>query len=48
MQGVYRVDEIRAAEQALLREVPDDTLMLRAAHGLGAHCARLLDRVYGS
>ena len=48
MRGVWRVAEIRAAEEALMREVPDGTLMRRAAAGLARRCALLLGRVYGA
>src|SRR3978361_1940279 len=48
MRGVYAVDEIRAAEDALMARLPDAALMARAAQGLAVECARLLGRVYGA
>ncbi len=47
MRGVYRVDEIRAAEDALMARLPEGALMARAATGLAVECAALLGRVYG-
>jgi hydroxyethylthiazole kinase-like uncharacterized protein yjeF len=46
--GAWRVAEVRAAEQALMARLPEGTLMQRAATGLAARCAGLLDRVYGA
>jgi len=52
MREAYRVDAVRAAEQALMALVPDGTLMRRAAAGLAAVSASLLLRspgyVYGA
>jgi hydroxyethylthiazole kinase-like uncharacterized protein yjeF len=49
MRGVWRVTQVRAAEQALMATLPPGTLMQRAAAGLARCCARLLaKRVYGS
>src|SRR5580693_10271171 len=52
MREAYRVDSVRAAEQALMALVPDGALMRRAAAGLAAACASLLARspgyVYGA
>lgn len=48
MRGVYDVATVRETEQVLLDELPDGTLMQRAAHGLAVTCARVLGRVYGS
>ena len=48
MHGVFTVRDVRAAEEELMRRVPPGALMQRAAHGLAAHCARLLGRVYGA
>src|SRR6266568_858781 len=52
MRDAYQVDAVRAAEQALMRTVPDGALMARAAAGLASVCASLLarhpGRVYGS
>jgi len=52
MREAYRVDAVRAAEQALMALVPDGTLMRRAAAGLAAACTSLLARspgyVYGA
>ena len=48
MRGVYSVEEIRAAEEALMARLPAGALMARAAAGLAVECGRLLDRVYGA
>lgn len=48
MKGVYTVDEVRAAETALMARLPDGALMQRAARALSVHCGLMLDRVYGS
>ena len=48
MRGIYSVDEVRAAEAALMATLPDGALMQRAAHALSVHCGRLLGRVYGA
>lgn len=48
MRNAYGVEEVRAAERALLAELPDGELMRRAATGLATVCARLLGRVYGA
>jgi hydroxyethylthiazole kinase-like uncharacterized protein yjeF len=48
MKGIYSVDELRAAEQALMATLPEGALMQRAAHALSGHCAQLLDGVYGA
>ncbi|MCU1658828.1 MAG: putative carbohydrate kinase [Pseudonocardiales bacterium] len=48
MQGVYSVEDVRAAEQALMAVLPPGALMQRAAHALSVHCGQLLGRVYGS
>lgn len=52
MRHAHTVEQIRAAEAALMARLPDGTLMQRAATGLAATCARLLTgrrgRVYGS
>src|SRR5579875_3801752 len=51
MQGVYPVEQIRAAEEALMATLPDGALMARAAQGLATECARLLGEsggVYGA
>lgn len=42
MQGVHTVDEVRAAEDAVLARVAEQELMLRAATGLARTCAELL------
>jgi hydroxyethylthiazole kinase-like uncharacterized protein yjeF len=44
----WRVADIRTAEEALLARLPEGTLMQRAAAGLAARCAQLLDGVYGA
>lgn len=48
MIAVHTVEEIRAAEDALLARLPDGALMQRAVAGLVTVCARLLDGVYGA
>ncbi|MGK5529167.1 NAD(P)H-hydrate dehydratase [Streptomyces sp. URMC 129] len=49
MRTAYRVETVRAAEQALMARLPEGTLMARAAAGLAAACADLLGpRRYGS
>ncbi len=48
MRGVYSVEQIRAAEDALMARLPDGVLMQRAATGLAVECAALLSRVYGA
>ncbi|OIK25936.1 bifunctional ADP-dependent (S)-NAD(P)H-hydrate dehydratase/NAD(P)H-hydrate epimerase [Streptomyces malaysiense] len=42
------METVRAAERALMARLPEGALMQRAAAGLGAACAELLGRVYGS
>src|SRR5580700_11017306 len=48
MRNAHAVADIRAAEQALMAQLPPGTLMQRAAAGLAAICASVLDRVYGA
>jgi ADP-dependent NAD(P)H-hydrate dehydratase / NAD(P)H-hydrate epimerase len=48
MRTAHVVSDVRAAESALMAELPDGTLMQRAAAGLAAVCAGVLGRVYGS
>jgi hydroxyethylthiazole kinase-like uncharacterized protein yjeF len=48
MRNAHRVEVVRAAEQQLLRNLPEGALMLRAAAGLAVATARRLGRVYGS
>src|SRR5215469_18614082 len=48
MRLAHTVAAVRVAEQALMRTVPEGALMQRAAAGLAAACASLLDRVYGA
>ncbi|HEX6968991.1 MAG TPA: NAD(P)H-hydrate dehydratase [Micromonosporaceae bacterium] len=51
MRAVYRVADVRAAEEALMATVPTGTLMARAAAGLARRCALLLAEqggVYGA
>ncbi|HEY2175270.1 MAG TPA: NAD(P)H-hydrate dehydratase [Mycobacteriales bacterium] len=48
MRGVWPVAAVRAAEEALMAQLPDGVLMQRAAAGLATHCAAALDRVYGA
>ncbi|MEU7134575.1 NAD(P)H-hydrate dehydratase [Streptomyces sp. NPDC046261] len=48
MRTGYSVETVRAAERALMAELPEGALMQRAAAGLAAACADLLGRVYGA
>ena len=48
MRSAYRVDTVRAAEQALLATVPDGTLMQRAAAGLASACMSMLQAQPGA
>jgi len=45
---VYSVEEVRAAEAALMATLPAGALMHRAAHALAVQCAQLLGGVYGA
>lgn len=44
----HTVEQVRAAESALMAELPPGTLMQRAAAGLAAACADFLGGVYGA
>jgi ADP-dependent NAD(P)H-hydrate dehydratase / NAD(P)H-hydrate epimerase len=48
MHGVYTVEEVRAAEAAVMATLPHGALMERASHALAVHCGTLLGRVYGA
>ncbi|NYI05944.1 NAD(P)H-hydrate epimerase [Allostreptomyces psammosilenae] len=50
MRTAHRVEQVRAAEAALMRRLPDGELMRRAATGLAAVCLELLSPagVYGA
>ncbi|MGW0657921.1 NAD(P)H-hydrate dehydratase [Streptodolium elevatio] len=48
MREAHSVEQVRAAEAALMAVLPEGTLMQRAAAGLAVTCAGLLGRVYGS
>jgi ADP-dependent NAD(P)H-hydrate dehydratase / NAD(P)H-hydrate epimerase len=48
MRAAHAVPAVREAEQALMASVPAGALMQRAAAGLAAACASLLDHVYGA
>ena len=48
MRAVHSVDQVRAAEAALMAQVPQGALMQRAAAALARRCAQLLGRVYGT
>jgi ADP-dependent NAD(P)H-hydrate dehydratase / NAD(P)H-hydrate epimerase len=48
MRGAWRVSDVRAAEEALMKTLPDGALMQRAAAGLARRCALVLGSVYGS
>lgn len=47
MRYAHAVDEVRAAEAALMARVPEGALMQRAAAGLAAACLRLLSEARG-
>lgn len=47
MRHAYTVETVRAAERALMAQLPPGALMQRAAAGLAAGCANLLDGTYG-
>lgn len=47
MRAAWRVAQVRAAEEALMKTLPAGTLMQRAAAGLARRCADTLPRVYG-
>ncbi|MEV8511172.1 NAD(P)H-hydrate dehydratase [Dactylosporangium sp. NPDC051484] len=48
MRAAWRVAQVRAAEESLMRTLPGGALMQRAAAGLARRCADTLPRVYGS
>ncbi|WP_328465056.1 NAD(P)H-hydrate dehydratase [Actinoplanes sp. NBC_00393] len=51
MRRAWRVADVRAAEKTLMAQLPEGTLMQRAAAGLARRCALLLDAtggVYGA
>ena len=48
MRSAHTVEQVRAAEAALMQRLPEGALMQRAAAGLAAACADLLGRVYGA
>ncbi len=48
MRQAHSVEDVRAAERALMALVQEGALMQRAAAGLAAVCARLLGQVYGA
>jgi hydroxyethylthiazole kinase-like uncharacterized protein yjeF len=48
MRNAHAVADVRAAEQAVMARLPDGALMSRAAAGLAAVCAQLLQQVYGA
>ncbi|WP_172384583.1 NAD(P)H-hydrate dehydratase [Streptomyces sp. MNP-20] len=48
MRTAYRVEDVRAAERALMARVPEGALMQRAAAGLAVACGQLLGKVYGA
>lgn len=43
MRPAYHVEDVRAAERALMATLPEGTLMQRAAAGLARRCALILD-----
>ncbi|MGX1883481.1 NAD(P)H-hydrate dehydratase [Streptomyces sp. NPDC055287] len=48
MRAAYGVETVRTAERELMARLPEGALMQRAAAGLAAVCAGLLERVYGA
>ena len=48
MRAAHRVEDVRAAEQALMARLPAGTLMQRAAAGLASAVSDLLGGVYGA
>ena len=48
MRYAHTVEQVRAAEAALMATVADGALMQRAAAGLAAACVSLLGQVYGA
>lgn len=48
MRTAHIVETVRAAEGALLAQLPEGTLMRRAAFGLASVCVRILPRVSGA
>jgi hydroxyethylthiazole kinase-like uncharacterized protein yjeF len=48
VRRAYDVAQVRAAEDALMAQVPEGALMQRAAAGLATVCAQVLGTVYGS
>src|SRR3978361_636539 len=48
MRWAHTVDQVRAAEAALMAQLPDGALMQRAASGLAVAVADLLGQVYGA
>jgi hydroxyethylthiazole kinase-like uncharacterized protein yjeF len=48
VRPVHDVDTVRAAERAVMEQLPDGALMQRAATGLARRCADVLEQVYGS
>ncbi|WP_433052376.1 NAD(P)H-hydrate dehydratase [Dactylosporangium sp. CS-033363] len=48
MRAAWRVAQVRAAEESVMKLLPDGALMQRAASGLARRCADTLPRVYGA
>ncbi|MGH3355590.1 MAG: NAD(P)H-hydrate dehydratase [Nocardioidaceae bacterium] len=48
MRNAHTVEQVRAAESALMARLPEGALMQRAATGLATACADLLGGVYGA
>lgn len=48
MRRAHTVEQVRAAEHALMATVPDGTLMQRAAYGLATACVDYLGYSYGA
>jgi hydroxyethylthiazole kinase-like uncharacterized protein yjeF len=48
MRPVHDVEAIRAAEKALMAQLPEGALMQRAATAVARRCADVLGRVYGA
>ena len=48
MRSAHTVEQVRAAEAALMAQLPEGALMQRAASGLAVAIADLLGTVYGA
>jgi hydroxyethylthiazole kinase-like uncharacterized protein yjeF len=48
VRGVWTVEQVRAAESALMATLPEGALMQRAAHAVARQCGDLLGSLYGA